>query len=232
MLLINCPFCGLREQTEFGYHGEAHIARPSNPDSVGDAEWGDYLFFRANPKGIHRERWSHDFGCRRWFNMARDTVSGEIVGVYLHGESPPTMAGDASTEISARQKSGGDSAASDSESSPQKSGDAEESAASEMSDDDIRNLLGAIGKECFVRFFALFEKVADGELPNKSAVEILGRETDYAENSRNVRVANAKKIIAAKKSERALEMIAESPQIPGEMRARAREITAELESRK
>ena len=90
MLLINCPFCGPREQTEFGYHGEAHIARPSNPDSVGDAEWGDYLFFRANPKGIHRERWSHDFGCRRWFNMARDTVSGEIVGVYLHGEKPPT----------------------------------------------------------------------------------------------------------------------------------------------
>ena len=83
MLLIKCPYCGEREQTEFSYHGEAHIARPENPQSLTDEQWADYVFLRKNPKGAHYERWYHAFGCRRFFNMARNTVSGEIYGVYF-----------------------------------------------------------------------------------------------------------------------------------------------------
>ena len=60
MFIIDCPYCGERDQTEFTCHGEAHIARPSNPNEVSDEEWGRYLFFRNNPKGIHFERWTHD----------------------------------------------------------------------------------------------------------------------------------------------------------------------------
>ena len=48
MFIINCPFCGERDQTEFVCHGEAHIARPENPEDISDEEWGDYLFFRIN----------------------------------------------------------------------------------------------------------------------------------------------------------------------------------------
>lgn len=92
MLLIECPWCGAREQTEFSYHGEAHIVRPESPDTLSDAEWAAYLFMRNNPKGVHYERWMHAFGCRRFFNMARHTITGEIYGTYPMGGDKPASA--------------------------------------------------------------------------------------------------------------------------------------------
>lgn len=89
MLIINCPWCGEREQTEFSYHGEAHIIRPQDPNVLSDEEWSDYLFFRKNPKGVHFERWMHAMGCRQFFNMARHTVTGKIYGSYTFGQTPP-----------------------------------------------------------------------------------------------------------------------------------------------
>ena len=56
MLLIPCPWCGPRDEVEFRYGGEAHIARPPDPDAVDDAAWAEYLFMRQNPKGILAER--------------------------------------------------------------------------------------------------------------------------------------------------------------------------------
>lgn len=88
MLRIECPHCGLRDQDEFQYGGEAHIARPQDPDLTGDAEWGDYLFYRHNTRGPHRERWLHSYGCRRWFNVLRDTVTHEITEIYPMGTTP------------------------------------------------------------------------------------------------------------------------------------------------
>ncbi len=89
MLLITCPWCGPREESEFSYGGEAHILRPVEPGHLDDAAWADYVFLRTNPKGQHRERWTHAHGCRRWFNAVRDTVTHEIVAVYRPGEKPP-----------------------------------------------------------------------------------------------------------------------------------------------
>jgi len=89
MLLISCPWCGPRDESEFACGGEAHIARPPDPDRLSDAEWADYLFMRKNPKGVHFERWVHRLGCRRWFNMARHTVTHDILAVYKMGEVPP-----------------------------------------------------------------------------------------------------------------------------------------------
>jgi sarcosine oxidase, subunit delta len=91
MLQINCPWCGPRDETEFSYGGEAHIARPADPYALSDAEWADYLFMRTNPKGVHREQWCHSHGCRRWFNVERDTVSYAILSVYKVGEQPPEV---------------------------------------------------------------------------------------------------------------------------------------------
>lgn len=88
MLLITCPWCGAREETEFGYGGQAHVAYPKQPDELDDVEWAQYLFFRENPKGPFAERWVHSAGCRRWFNAVRDTVSNEFLSIYKPGETP------------------------------------------------------------------------------------------------------------------------------------------------
>ena len=89
MLQIQCPYCGLRDETEFSYGGEAHIVRPLDPDALSDQEWTDYVFNRKNPKGLHQERWLHAAGCRRWFNAVRDTVTYEFKAFYKTGEQPP-----------------------------------------------------------------------------------------------------------------------------------------------
>ena len=44
---------------------------------------------RKNPKGMQYERWKHARGCRRWFNVARDTVTHKISKVYKMGEPKP-----------------------------------------------------------------------------------------------------------------------------------------------
>ena len=88
MLLISCPWCGEREEPEFGYGGQAHVAYPPDPEALDDDQWAQYLFFRANPKGAFAERWVHSAGCRRWFNAVRDTVTNEFVSVYRPGELP------------------------------------------------------------------------------------------------------------------------------------------------
>lgn len=91
MLLIDCPYCGARDEAEFVCGGEAHIARPVDPDQVSDEQWAEYLFMRSNPRGLHRERWVHEQGCRRWFNVCRDTVTHRIVAVYKMGEMAPDI---------------------------------------------------------------------------------------------------------------------------------------------
>jgi sarcosine oxidase subunit delta len=91
MLLIACPYCGERPELEFRHCGEAHIARPANPDSLSDAAWADYLYNRTNPKGLHAERWRHVHGCGRFFNAVRDTVSDFFVTTYKVGEPRPDI---------------------------------------------------------------------------------------------------------------------------------------------
>ena len=83
MLLIPCPWCGPRDEIEFHYGGEAHIARPADPDALDDAAWAEYLFMRSNPKGPFAERWAHSAGCRRWFNLLRDTATHRILAVNV-----------------------------------------------------------------------------------------------------------------------------------------------------
>ncbi len=91
MLLIPCPYCGPRSEEEFSYGNEAHIPRPKEPDKLNDAEWAEYVFMRSNTKGVFLERWMHAQGCRRWFNVARDTVSYEILAVYEMGAPRPKL---------------------------------------------------------------------------------------------------------------------------------------------
>ena len=75
MQLIDCPWCGPRDEDEFHHGGQAGVAYPADPAALTDEEWARYVFFRANPKGASQERWSHAAGCRRWFTATRDTVT-------------------------------------------------------------------------------------------------------------------------------------------------------------
>ena len=104
MKRIDCPHCGLRDEIEFTFGGEAHIARPMAMDgqvqpeagagrlpdtsTCSDEQWRDYLFTRRNPRGLHHERWCHTYGCGQWFHIARDTLTHRIERVYGIDEGP------------------------------------------------------------------------------------------------------------------------------------------------
>jgi sarcosine oxidase subunit delta len=90
MMQIQCPYCGVRDENEFLCGGSSHLARPALDAT--DRAWGEYLFFRDNPKGVHLERWRHAQGCGRWFNVARSTVTHEIFAIYGMTEAPPDLA--------------------------------------------------------------------------------------------------------------------------------------------
>ena len=92
MLLISCPNCGSRDETEFHYGGQAHVPYPENPNDLNDREWAEFLFYRDNTKGAFAERWLHSTGCRQWFNMLRDTVTYDIQAVYPMGAPRPARA--------------------------------------------------------------------------------------------------------------------------------------------
>ena len=87
MLYIRDPYTGeMRDQLEYHCRGEAHVARPLKPEDVTDIEWGDYLFFFTNTKGIHFERWVNASGHRKWFNAIRNTVTDEFLATYRPDE--------------------------------------------------------------------------------------------------------------------------------------------------
>lgn len=88
MLSIHCPWCGRRDETEFSYGGQAHIARP-DPKTASDVVWSEYLYLRDNERGWFRERWRHTHGCGQWFNALRHTATHEIKSVYRMDEPKP-----------------------------------------------------------------------------------------------------------------------------------------------
>jgi len=94
MFVIDCPYCGPRDQSEFSYAHEAHIARPTNAPEMSDAEWAQFVFLRKNTKGLYAERWWHAAGCRKFFNMLRNTATDQIHAVYRIGEQPPEVEAD------------------------------------------------------------------------------------------------------------------------------------------
>ncbi|MFE7835438.1 sarcosine oxidase subunit delta [Streptomyces sp. NPDC057474] len=91
MLLISCPWCGPRNETEYHYGGQAHVPYPENQADLTDEQWAEYVFYRDNPKGPFAERWMHGIGCRRWFNVLRDTATHEVLTSYRLDEPRPEL---------------------------------------------------------------------------------------------------------------------------------------------
>jgi sarcosine oxidase subunit delta len=103
MLLIDCPYCGLRPELEFSYGGQAHIARPRDPASLDDPAWAGYLYMRQNTRGVHAERWRHVRGCARFFNALRDTTTDRFLATYRVGEPAPAVVAPAGARNATRR---------------------------------------------------------------------------------------------------------------------------------
>jgi sarcosine oxidase, subunit delta len=90
MIILKCPYClEQRTEEELSYGGEANVSRPLEPEQVSDEEWTDYLFMRANPKGLIFESWCCSFGCGQWFKVRRDSVTHEIREILRFDEVSP-----------------------------------------------------------------------------------------------------------------------------------------------
>lgn len=88
MQRFECPFCGLRDETEFRFVTEAGVERPEPAETVTAAGWSEYLHSRRSLKGEAGEIWLH-LPCGEYFRMTRDTVTREVVGTeFLSGDSP------------------------------------------------------------------------------------------------------------------------------------------------
>ncbi|MBD9541336.1 sarcosine oxidase subunit delta [Ensifer sp. ENS04] len=85
MLRIHCPVCGLRDETEFTYGGDASVSRPDVNEATAKP-WIDYVFMRDNPRGPHREYWHHVSACRQWIVVERDTLTHQIFTSHLARE--------------------------------------------------------------------------------------------------------------------------------------------------
>jgi heterotetrameric sarcosine oxidase delta subunit len=73
--VLDCPNCGPREVSDFGFAGEL-TERPRSRPSF--RELNRYVYFRANRAGLQREWWVHRSGCGQWFIAERDTRSNEV----------------------------------------------------------------------------------------------------------------------------------------------------------
>jgi methylglutamate dehydrogenase subunit B len=84
---IPCPFCGLRDVSEFVTIGEAAGARP-DPEAPDAAEkFFAYAYLRANPAGPSEEYWYHALGCRSWLKVMRDTRTHSVESAVLAREA-------------------------------------------------------------------------------------------------------------------------------------------------
>lgn len=81
MIRIPCPHCGLRDEAEFTYRGDATAVRP-DADAPVEA-FHDYVYARRNPRGWHLEWWYHSGGCRQFLKVVRHTMTHEVHAVGL-----------------------------------------------------------------------------------------------------------------------------------------------------
>ena len=79
-MLINCPYCGPRDVSEFTYQGDGNRRRP-DPASTDQEAWNAFVYDRLNPAGDHHEIWQHSGGCRVHLAVIRSTLTHKISSV-------------------------------------------------------------------------------------------------------------------------------------------------------
>ena len=82
MLLIPCPHCGPRAQTEYVYERTMDSVVPLDAEPNAAMET---LFTRTNPRGVDEELWRHTYGCRAWLVVTRHRVTNELTSIRAIG---------------------------------------------------------------------------------------------------------------------------------------------------
>jgi heterotetrameric sarcosine oxidase delta subunit len=76
MLLIPCPNCGERDESEFDYGGRAiefpELSAPSD-------EWHRALHLGCDAGEDVDEYWYHSAGCERWIRLRRNLASHDFI---------------------------------------------------------------------------------------------------------------------------------------------------------
>lgn len=78
MLLVPCPWCGERAETEFRCAGPVKPPRREFVDKDDDA-WLEFLYQADNRRGVVEEFWCHEKGCGEWFKLHRNTETHQFV---------------------------------------------------------------------------------------------------------------------------------------------------------
>lgn len=91
MMLIPCPWCGPRSETEFTYIRASQTKRPDTSSLEADKQpVMDYVYLRDNPKGVTQEHWQHSGGCRGILKVERHNVTHEITASVKRDEPLPS----------------------------------------------------------------------------------------------------------------------------------------------
>jgi methylglutamate dehydrogenase subunit B len=99
MIIINCPYCGPRDHSDFGYGGDASIEYPALDAPM--EKWHDAIYLRENICGMQAETWHHVNGCRMWLVVERDTMTHVIQSVRpAHAGNAAVLAGNGAGEES------------------------------------------------------------------------------------------------------------------------------------
>jgi len=78
MLLIPCPHCGERDESEFDYGGRAIDFPDLNADQ---AKWHKKLHLHEASEFLIDEVWFHSAGCECWIQLRRDTLTHKFCSI-------------------------------------------------------------------------------------------------------------------------------------------------------
>ena len=90
MIRIDCPWCGVRDEVEFTYRGDAGVGRPGA--NAPEEAFHDFVYTRKNPRGWHLEWWYHSAGCRQFLKVVRHTMTHEVRSVSRATDMPEVPA--------------------------------------------------------------------------------------------------------------------------------------------
>ena len=77
MLLIPCPYCGERDESEFSYGGSSRDYPTLDEDHSID-DWYKSVYLPKLDQNTLREYWYHNAGCEQWVEVKRNLFTHEI----------------------------------------------------------------------------------------------------------------------------------------------------------